>query len=71
MAIAREGLQRLVDADREPAASLELLAPIERRLAAGRTAADDLLDAWRGEWGQDRAKLVDALRFQPESTPKP
>ena len=60
VALAQAGLER-----REPAA-LRLLEPLSARLAAGRTLSDELLESWRGEWKQERACLVEALRFTPE-----
>jgi glutamate--cysteine ligase len=61
--LARQGLERRIDAGLERPEALDLLAPIERRLAAGRSPAHDLLDAWRGEWGRDRGRLIEALRL--------
>lgn len=55
--IARAGLGR-----REPEA-VKFLDPVAERVAAGRTPAHALLDAWRGALGGDRRKLAEHLAF--------
>ena len=64
VALARAGLERRVERGEEPPEVVELLAPVERRLAAGRTPADELLELWNGEWRRSREALIEALRVR-------
>lgn len=60
--LAREGLARRAAAGLEDPRAPELLEPVARRVRAGRTPADDLLDAWRGPWARDVRALAAAQR---------
>jgi glutamate--cysteine ligase len=62
--IVQGGLERRVAEGLEAEGTLQLLAPVERRLRQGRTAAEELLELWRGRWKRDRAHLIEALRFR-------
>lgn len=65
--VARAGLGRRAAAGLEDPRAPDLLASLERRLRAGRTPAEDLLDAWRGPWAGDRRAWASALRVRPAS----
>ncbi|MBL4848081.1 MAG: hypothetical protein JKY65_21405 [Planctomycetes bacterium] len=64
--LARRGLERRVADGEERSGAVGFLTPVVRRLAEGRTPADELLHSWRSEWGRERRNLVDALRFRSE-----
>lgn len=65
--VARAGLARRAAAGLEDPRAPDLLASLEQRLRAGRTPAEDLLDAWRGPWAGDRRAWASALRVRPAS----
>lgn len=62
LALARDGLARRAAAGLDDPRAPELLEPVLRRVRAGRTPADDLLDAWRGAWARDPRALAAAQR---------
>lgn len=65
VAVARAGLERRVERGEEEPGATDYLAPVEARVAAGRTPAEELLARWSGDWGRDLRRLVEAVRFRP------
>jgi glutamate--cysteine ligase len=67
-AAARGGLERRVAAGVDEPCTLGLIEPAERRLAEGRSPADDLRARWEGEWARDPRRMIEALRYAPDAS---
>ncbi|MBX3470333.1 MAG: glutamate--cysteine ligase [Planctomycetes bacterium] len=66
--VARAGLARRAAAGlRRPARRTSSRRSSSTPPRAGRTPAEDLLDAWRGPWAGDRRAWASALRVRPAS----
>ena len=63
VACSAEGLRRLAEAGESDQDERVFLDPLVAQIEKGVSPGEEVVDRWRGEWGQDRRRLIEATRY--------
>ena len=61
--LASEGLRRIAEAGETDQDERNFLDPLLAQIERGISPGEVIAERWRGEWGQSRAKLIEATRY--------
>jgi len=63
VAISAQGLRRIAERGETDRDERHFLEPLESQLELGRSPAQVLVEAWRGEWERDPRRLIEHARY--------
>ncbi|MCP4904119.1 MAG: glutamate--cysteine ligase [bacterium] len=61
--ISSDGLARIADAGFSDSDERSFLDPLHEQIAKGKSPGEEIADSWRGEWGRNRQRLIEATRY--------
>jgi glutamate--cysteine ligase len=63
VAISNDGLGRIFEAGYARHDERGFLDPLREQIAKGKSPGEEIADSWRGEWGRNRERLIEATRY--------
>ena len=63
VAISDEGLGRIFEAGYSKYDERGFLDPLREQIAKGKSPGEEIAESWRGEWGRNRERLIEATRY--------
>jgi glutamate--cysteine ligase len=63
VAIADGGLGRIFEAGYSKYDERGFLDPLREQISKGKSPGEEVADSWRGEWGRNRERLIEATRY--------
>ncbi len=61
--ISSEGLRRIAEAGYSAQDERRFLEPLHEQIGKGRSPGEEIAERWRGEWGRNRERLIEATRY--------
>ncbi|HEB91611.1 MAG TPA: glutamate--cysteine ligase [Deltaproteobacteria bacterium] len=63
VSISAEGLRRIAGSGRRDQDERVFLDPLFEQIEKGRSPGEEIVERWRGEWGRNRQRLIEATRY--------
>ena len=63
VAISAEGLRRMAEAGETDRDERSFLDPLHAQIERGISPGEAIAESWRGEWGRNRQRLIEATRY--------
>jgi glutamate--cysteine ligase len=63
VALSGEGLRRIAEVDGVEQDERIFLDPLLAQIEKGKSPGEEIAERWRGEWGCNRQRLIEATRY--------